>query len=150
MMTNKYPQEFGSEVITQLLHHRYPFLLVDRVLAWEEGEYLVALKNVTANEPHFLGHFPERPIMPGVLIIEALAQASALLARLSAATGEDKYLYLAGIDKARFKRLVIPGDTLRLEVKVIQRRGRIARLQGKATVAGELAARAALLSASEG
>lgn len=150
-MTNTYPQSFGAEVIAQLLMHRYPLLLVDRVVSWEANACINAIKNVTVNEPHFPGHFPQRPIMPGVLIIEALAQASGLLARLSAESSEQaqKYLYLAGIDKARFKRLVVPGDVLELEVTVIQRRANIARLAAVATVSGELAAKAELISAQE-
>lgn len=106
--------------ILKYLPHRYPFLLIDRVLEMEVGKSLVAIKNVSINEPFFVGHFPERPVMPGVLILEALAQASAVLASetLNARPG-DGFLYLfAGIDNVRFKHMVEPGDQLRLEVKL--------------------------------
>ena len=148
--TDNFPQTFGVETINKLLIHRYPFLLIDRVLSWEAKKKITAIKNVTANEPHFVGHFPERPIMPGVLIVEALAQASGVLARLSQDNPtENKYLFLAGVDKARFKRLVVPGDQLHLEVEVIQMRSSVARLQGTATVNNELAAKVELLSSQE-
>lgn len=108
-----------SRRIAQLLPHRYPFLLVDRVIAFESGKTLTAIKNVTINEPFFTGHFPENPVMPGVLILEALAQASGLLVQLSnAEEGEAKPLYyLVKIDKARFSRIVRPGDQLQLMVQ---------------------------------
>ena len=105
--------------ITQLLPHRYPFLLIDRVLSWEPGKRLVALKNVTFNEPFFQGHFPGHPVMPGVLVIEALAQASGALVQLSATDDPNQpaLFYLVKIDKARFSRVVVPGDQLSLEVE---------------------------------
>jgi 3-hydroxyacyl-[acyl-carrier-protein] dehydratase len=112
--------------IKNLLPHRYPFLLVDRVLAFEAGKSLVALKNVTCNEPFFQGHFPEKPVMPGVLILEALAQATGLLAFNTENRGaeRDTLYYLVGIDNARFKQPVVPGDQLRLSVTVTrQKRG---------------------------
>jgi 3-hydroxyacyl-[acyl-carrier-protein] dehydratase len=100
------------------LHHRYPFLLIDRVLDYTVGDFLVAIKNVTYNEPFFQGHFPHRPIMPGVLLIEAMAQATGILSfKTAEAQPEDNSLYyLVGVDKARFKQPVIPGDQLRIEV----------------------------------
>ncbi len=108
--------------IMERLPHRYPFLLVDRVLECEPGNRLLGLKNVTANEPFFQGHFPAKPVMPGVLIIEALAQATCLLA-LETEPGEDGEIYLlAGVDKARFKRPVVPGDQLHLETILLKRR----------------------------
>lgn len=104
------------------LPHRYPFLLLDRVIAWEKGLSLTALKNVTINESFFVGHFPQRPVMPGVLILEAMAQAGAVLAYKSSAStpGHADLYYFAGIDNARFRRVVQPGDQLRLEVKVLR------------------------------
>lgn len=112
--------------IKHLLPHRYPFLLVDRVLAFEAGKSLLAIKNVTCNEPFFQGHFPEKPVMPGVLILEALAQATGLLAFNTENRGaeRDTLYYLVGIDNARFKQPVVPGDQLRLSVTVTrQKRG---------------------------
>jgi 3-hydroxyacyl-[acyl-carrier-protein] dehydratase len=111
------------EVIKHL-PHRYPFLLVDRVLSYEAGKSLVALKNVTINEPFFPGHFPHRPVMPGVLIIEALAQATAILSFVTNGTlpDENSVYYFAGIEKARFRRPVEPGDQLMLEVELVRRR----------------------------
>ena len=135
--------------IKKILPHRYPFLLVDRVIEAKPGESLVAIKNVTINEPFFNGHFPSNPVMPGVLIVEALAQAGALLVNVSqAANGEslaNKYLYLAGIDKARFRRTVVPGDQLRLEAEVVSMRRSSCKMIGRATVDGKLAASGEML-----
>jgi len=135
--------------IRKILPHRYPFLLVDRVLEVVPGERLIAIKNVTINEPFFDGHFPGNPVMPGVLIVEALAQAGALLVNASqTANGEslaNKYLYLAGIDKARFRRVVLPGDQLRLEAEVTTIRTRSCKMVGRATVDGQLAASGEML-----
>ena len=130
--------------IMKMLPHRYPFLLVDRVLEVDPGKHIVAIKNVTINEPFFDGHFPGNPVMPGVLIIEAIAQAGALLVNASQAKdGEslaNKYIYLAGIDKARFRRVVLPGDQLRLEAEVTSMRRNYCKMIGRATVDGQLAA----------
>ena len=117
--------------ILRKLPHRYPIILVDRVLELVAGERVVALKNVTINEPYFMGHFPGHPVMPGVLIIESLAQAAAILAfvTLDAKEGDGTLFYFAGIDAARFKKPVIPGDQLRLEVEM----GRVKRGVGKFT-----------------
>jgi 3-hydroxyacyl-[acyl-carrier-protein] dehydratase len=138
--------------ILKYLPHRHPFLLIDRVIEMVEGESLVAIKNVTINEHFFMGHFPNRPVMPGVLIVEALAQAAGVLAYKSTNTSpDDGVLYLfAGIDNARFRRVVEPGDQLRLEVKVLRARKDIWRLQGNAYVEDELACSAELLSARRG
>lgn len=135
--------------ILKYLPHRHPFLLIDRVIEIKEGESLVALKNVSMNEPFFVGHFPNRPVMPGVLILEALAQAAGVLAYKSTNTSpSDGTLYLfAGIDNARFRRVVEPGDQLRLEVKVLRARRDMWKLSGEAYVDGELACSAELLSA---
>ena len=138
--------------ILKYLPHRQPFLLVDRVIEMKEGESLIALKNVTINEPFFVGHFPNRPVMPGVLIIEALAQAAGILAYKSMNTSpNDGGLYLfAGIDNARFRRVVEPGDQLRLEVKVIRAKKEIWKLDVAAYVEDELACSAEVLSAYRG
>ncbi len=125
--------------ILRHLPHRYPFLLVDRVLDYKAGEYLEALKNVSHNEPHFTGHFPRRPVMPGVLITEALAQATSILATLSSSKeGDDSFFYLAGIDNARFKRQVEPGDQLHLRVDFIKEKRGIWKFATEAKVEGKL------------
>jgi 3-hydroxyacyl-[acyl-carrier-protein] dehydratase len=138
--------------ILKYLPHRHPFLLIDSVIEMEEGKSLVAIKNVTINEPFFVGHFPGRPVMPGVLILEALAQAAGVLAYKSTNTlpSEGVLYYFAGIDNARFRRVVEPGDQLRLEVKVIKSKRDIWKLEGSAHVDGELACSAELLSARRG
>ena len=124
--------------IMKTIPHRYPFLLIDKVVEMEEGKRAVAIKNVTINEPFFQGHFPGHPIMPGVLICEALAQVGVVMA-LRVPANEGKLVYFAGIDKVRFRKLVIPGDQLRLEVETIWMRGSLGKMSGKATVDGELA-----------
>ncbi len=138
--------------VLKYLPHRPPFLLVDCVMEIKEGESLVALKNVTINEPFFVGHFPERPVMPGVLIVEALAQAAGILAYKSTnTTPKDGVLYLfAGIDHVRFRRVVEPGDQLRLEVKVLKARREMWKLEAAAFVDGQLVCSAELLSARRG
>ncbi len=138
--------------ILKYLPHRQPFLLIDRVIEIKEGESIVALKNVTINETFFVGHFPNRPVMPGVLILEALAQTAGVLAYKSTNTmPSDGVLYLfAGIDHARFRRVVEPGDQLRLEAKVIRYKRDMWKLEGNAYVDGELACSAELLSARRG
>ncbi len=131
--------------IMELLPHRYPFLLVDRVLELRVGEYVKALKNVTINEPFFVGHFPGDPVMPGVLIIEALAQAGALIALPAVEDeGKDYIVYFGGIEKARFRRIVRPGDQLILEGKTIKRKGPVWKMEGVATVDGEVAVEAVM------
>ncbi len=133
--------------ILEKLPHRYPFLLVDRVLEMEPGKRIKALKNVTINEPFFVGHFPHRPVMPGVLILEALAQAAALLAFSVEGEGTDhnSVIYFVGIDAARFKRPVEPGDQLTLEVEVDRVRAGIHKFHVRAKVGEELAAEAQLM-----
>jgi 3-hydroxyacyl-[acyl-carrier-protein] dehydratase len=128
-----------AAAIQRVIPHRYPFLLIDRVLELEPGKRIVGLKNVTANEEFFQGHFPDRPIMPGVLIVEALAQAGAVLA-LSQPEDRGKLPLFAGINNFRFRRPVVPGDQLRLEVEFTMRRGPIGRGQARATVDGLVAA----------
>ncbi len=135
--------------ILKLLPHRYPFLLLDRIIDIEIGHSLVALKNVTMNETFFAGHFPNRPVMPGVLILEAMAQAGAVLAYKSTNTtpADGILYYFAGIDNARFRRVVEPGDQLRLEVTVVRSKRDIWKLDGAAYVGDELACSAEFMSA---
>ena len=133
--------------ILDKLPHRYPFLMVDRVLEVEVGQYVKAVKNVTINEPYFVGHFPVRPVMPGVLIIEALAQAAAMLAYVSTggAAGDDKVVYLAGVDNARFKRPVEPGDQLVMDVTLERAKAGIFKFKGTSYVGEEVACEAELM-----
>lgn len=134
--------------IMRLLPHRYPFLLVDRVTECVPGERLVAIKNVTVNEPFFQGHFPQRPVMPGVIILEAMAQATGLLAFATAGTPEDDTLYyLVGIDKARFRRPVEPGDQLLLTATLSRTRRNIWMFGARAEVDGELVSSAEMMCA---
>lgn len=133
--------------ILKKLPHRYPILLVDRVVEFEAGKYIKALKNVTINEPYFMGHFPHRPVMPGVLMLEALAQASAILGFTSTKTevDDDAVYYFVGIDGARFKRPVEPGDQLTLWVELERARAGIYKFKAKAMVGEELAVEASLM-----
>ena len=135
--------------ILKQLPHRYPFLLVDRVLALDKGKTIRALKNVTINEPFFAGHFPHRPVMPGVLMLEALAQAAALLAfdALDTSPTDEMVYYFAGIDGARFKRPVEPGDQLILEVELLRMKAGIFKFKARALVGQALAVEAELTCA---
>lgn len=135
--------------VASVLPHRYPFLLVDRVVEISAGKRIVALKNVTINEPFFVGHFPDHPLMPGVLICEAVVQAGGILARSSvdpsAATEEEpqsphRLAMLTGLDRVRFRRQVVPGDQLLMEVEILRRRGTFWKMQGTARVDGQVAA----------
>lgn len=137
----------GLKEIQETLPHRYPFLLVDRILELELGKRVVGIKNVTINEPFFPGHFPGHPIMPGVLILEAMAQVGAvLLMRSLDARAEKKVIYFTGIDRARFRRPVVPGDQIRFEVEILQLRRQMCRMQGVASVDGKLVADAQMSS----
>ena len=142
--------EMLSEEIKQFLPHRYPFLMVDRVLECSPGESLTAIKNVSVNEPFFQGHFPQKAVMPGVLIIEALAQATGLLGfRTMSETPRDDLLYmLVGVDNVRFKRQVIPGDQLTLSVNLVKRSRMIWKFTCEASVDGELVTSASMLCAA--
>jgi 3-hydroxyacyl-[acyl-carrier-protein] dehydratase len=128
--------------ILSLLPHRYPFLLIDRVLELDRKKKIVALKNVTINEPFFAGHFPENPIMPGVLTVEAMAQAGAVLLLSEFPDRKEKLVFFTGIERARFRRPVIPGDQLRIEVTVLAWRRIAGRMDGKVFVDGKLVAEA--------
>jgi len=134
--------------IREFLPHRYPFLLLDKVLAYVPGESLTAIKNVTFNEPVFQGHFPERPVFPGVLIIEAMAQAAALLGcvTMEKEPEDGSIYYLVGVDKARFKKTVHPGDQITLYIKFIKLRNNIWRFSARAMVDKKLVASAELLT----
>src|ERR1700680_2455944 len=131
--------------IQKILPHRYPFLMVDAILEMERFKRIVGGKNVSINEGFFQGHFPGKPIMPGVLIIEAMAQTGGLLLLQEVPDRENKLLYFVAVDDARFRRPVVPGEQLRLEVSVVSWRGNFCKLRGLATVNGELAAEAILM-----
>lgn len=142
---NRESKVIESREIMQLMPHRYPFLLVDRVLDFEEGKWLKAIKNISVNEPCFTGHFPEAPIFPGVLILEAMAQATGVLAIKShGKLKEGELYYFASIDNARFKQPVVPGDQMLIEVNFIKEKRGITLFTGKVTVNGNLACEAEL------
>src|SRR5580704_11084105 len=130
--------------IMSILPHRYPFLLIDRVIEMERKTRIVAIKNVTANEPQFTGHFPDYPIMPGVLTIEAMAQAGGALLLTEIPDRQDKLMVFTGIEEARFRRPVLPGDQLRIEVTVLNWRSRAVKMRGECTVDGKLVADATI------
>lgn len=132
--------------ILDAIPHRYPFLLVDRVIELDPRVRIVAMKNVSFNEPFFPGHFPGVPVMPGVLIIEALAQAGAILMLHDMPDRSQKLVYFTGIDEARFRRVVVPGDQLRLTMEVLQLRSRACKMRGIAEVDGQVAAEAEIFS----
>jgi 3-hydroxyacyl-[acyl-carrier-protein] dehydratase len=131
--------------IQKILPHRYPFLFVDAILEMERLKRVVGIKNVTINESHFQGHFPGKPIMPAVLIIEAMAQTGGLLLLTEVPDRENKMMYFVAVDGARFRRPVVPGDQLRIEMNVVNWRGDFCKLDGRATVDGQLAAEATLM-----
>lgn len=132
--------------IISCLPHRYPFLLVDRVLDFTPEKSITAIKNVTANEPHFMGHFPEFPVMPGVLIVEAMAQVGGILAFQSAPKDQEFLVFFTGIDGVRFRKPVRPGDQLRFELTCLRRRGNMWRFKGEAFVDGNLVCEGTLMA----
>ncbi|MCW1932779.1 3-hydroxyacyl-ACP dehydratase FabZ [Pararhodobacter zhoushanensis] len=139
--------EADLSLIMRIIPHRYPFLLIDKVRAIKTGEEATGVKNVTFNEPHFQGHFPGAPIMPGVMIIEALAQTSAVLVGLTLdLVDKEPLVYFMSIDKAKFRRKVVPGDVVDLHVKVLRGSSKIWKFQGTATVNGEMAAEAEFMA----
>jgi 3-hydroxyacyl-[acyl-carrier-protein] dehydratase len=131
--------------IQKILPHRYPFLMIDSIVEMERLKRIVGIKNVTIHEDYFAGHFPGRPVMPGVLIVESMAQAGGLLLLQEVAERDSKLLYFVAIDDARFRRPVVPGDQLRVEVCVLHWRGNFCKLAGRASVDGQLAAEATLM-----
>jgi len=133
--------------IMSILPHRYPFLLIDRVIEMERKTRIVAIKNVTMNEPHFAGHFPDYPIMPGVLMVEAIAQAGGALLLTEIPDRGDKLMVFTGIDSAKFRRPVVPGDQLRIEVSVLNWRTSAVKMRGVATVEGKVACEATIMCA---
>lgn len=132
--------------IQEILPHRYPFLLVDRIIEIEPERRIVGLKNVTINEPFFQGHFPGHPIMPGVLIIEAMAQTGGMLLMEQIPDRHKKVVYFMSLDKVKFRKPVVPGDQLRMEVEMLQFRGKIARMKGVALVDGEVTTEAEMMA----
>jgi 3-hydroxyacyl-[acyl-carrier-protein] dehydratase len=138
---------YDIQGIMKLLAHRYPFLLIDRVIEVVPGDKITALKNVTNNEPFFQGHFPGRPIMPGVLIVEAMAQAGGILAYLTGSTEQrSRLIYFMGMDKVRFRKPVVPGDQILFNAKILKFRSKAAKMSGIATVDDQLVAEAELMA----
>ncbi|HUX44291.1 MAG TPA: 3-hydroxyacyl-ACP dehydratase FabZ [Terracidiphilus sp.] len=135
---------FDIQEILEFLPHRYPFLLIDRIVEFERTKRLVAIKNVTMNEPFFQGHFPGYPIMPGVLVVEAMAQAGGIIMMHELPDRLEKLVVFTGIERAKFRRPVTPGDQLRIEVEVLSMRTRAGRIHGRAMVDGKLACEATL------
>jgi 3-hydroxyacyl-[acyl-carrier-protein] dehydratase len=135
---------FDIQAIMGFLPHRYPFLLIDRIVEFEPTKRVVAIKNITINEPFFQGHFPGYPIMPGVLVVEAMAQAGAIIMMAAIQDRDNKLVVFTGIERAKFRRPVTPGDQLRIEVDVLSMKTRVGRIEGKAFVDGKLACQATL------
>ena len=139
--------EYDIQAIMEMLPHRYPFLLVDRVIKLIPGDRILALKNVSINEPFFQGHFPAKPVMPGVLIIEAMAQAGGILAYETAPSEKrNRLIYFMGMDKVRFRKMVLPGDQIILKAKILKFRSKVAKMSGTATVDDQLVAEAELMA----
>ncbi len=143
MMESRFSARKINEIL-KVLPQRYPFLLVDRILETDGLTYMVGLKNVTINEPFFQGHFPDHPVMPGVLLVEAIAQVGVILLLGGDQDRNSKLVYFSGIDKCRFRQPVIPGDQLRIEVRVLKQRNRYFKMMGQALVDGNVAVEAEL------
>ncbi|MDP6625148.1 MAG: 3-hydroxyacyl-ACP dehydratase FabZ [Nitrospinota bacterium] len=135
--------------IKKYIPHRYPFLLVDKIIEMEKGKSVIGIKNVSTNEPFFEGHFPQFPVMPGVLIIEGMAQTACVFAAIELGKGSDSIAFFMGIDKAKFRKPVVPGDQLRFELKVIKQRNSIYRFRGNAFVEGKVVAEAEIMAMLE-
>ena len=144
--TPRVPKTFDVLAIQDLLPHRYPILLVDRILDYEAGQWIRGMKNITIGEQVFLGHFPKRPVFPGVLIVEAMAQTGGCLVLQTTPDRANKLIYFMSIDKVQFRKPVVPGDQLIMEVKVLSDKGRIAKLRGEAFVDGQKVAEAEFMS----
>jgi len=140
------PKSFDVLAIQDLLPHRYPILLVDRILDYEPGQWIRGVKNVTIGEQIFLGHFPKNPVFPGVLIVEAMAQTGGCLILQDLENRHDKLIYFMAIDNVKFRKVVVPGDQMIMEVKVMTNRGKIAKLRGEAFVDGQKVAEAEFMS----
>lgn len=139
--------QYNIKEILAYLPHRYPFILIDRILELEPGKRVLGLKNVTINEPFFQGHFPDNPIMPGVMIIEAMAQAGGVLAMVSQPEQANRHkIYFMGIERVKFRKPVIPGDQLIFEIRQLKRRGNVVKMDGTATVAGEIVTEGVLMA----
>jgi beta-hydroxyacyl-ACP dehydratase FabZ len=145
--TDEQPAFRDQTWIRDILPHRYPFLLVDRVERLDPGVRILAVKNVTVNEPFFVGHFPQRPVMPGVLIIEALAQAAGILLLHDREDRKSRLVYLTAVEKARFRRPVVPGDQLHLDIEILQARRNYSKVRAEGLVDGSVVAEALLSSA---
>jgi beta-hydroxyacyl-ACP dehydratase FabZ len=141
------PVVYGINDIMKILPHRYPFLLVDRIVELEPDKRIVGLKNVTINEQFFQGHFPEAPVMPGVLILESMAQVAGVLIYRNMQDRGNKLIYFSGIENAKFRRPVVPGDQVRVEMELLNRRSNFGKMAGRATVEGKLVAEATVLFA---
>ena len=140
-------QQYNIKEILAYLPHRYPFILVDRILELEPGKRVLGLKNVTINEPFFQGHFPDNPIMPGVMIIEAMAQTGGVLAIVSQPAQSNPHkIFFMGIERVKFRKPVIPGDQLLFEIRQLKRRGNVVKMDGAATVDGEIVAEGVLMA----
>ena len=144
--TPRVPKTFDVLAIQDLLPHRYPILLVDRILDFEPGQWIRGMKNISIGEQVFLGHFPKRPVFPGVLIVEAMAQTGGCLVLQTTPDRANKLIYFMSIDKVKFRKPVVPGDQLIMEVKVLSDKGRIAKLRGEAFVDGQRVAEAEFMS----
>ncbi|MGI6639845.1 MAG: 3-hydroxyacyl-ACP dehydratase FabZ [Desulfobulbus sp.] len=145
-MEHRVQLPLDAKAIMEILPHRYPFLMVDRVIAMDEGKSITAIKNVTMNEMCFIGHFPGEPVMPGVLILEGMAQTGGILACLSEPSLMGKLVYFAGVDKARFRRIVYPGDQMVYKLEMVKQKGRLIKMAGRTYVDEQLVTEAELMA----